>query len=106
MTIQDIFIGNLKNYRKLRKLSQLKLAENCNSSQTYIAEIEVGKKFPSLDMIEKIAAALEIESYYLFQNTPLKTDIVTLTELRLAPSQKREIIGKIQGAVAKIIEGY
>jgi len=100
MTFQEIFITNLKDYRKLLKISQAKLAELCDSSQAYIAEIEVGKKFPSPDMIEKIASALKVESYRLFQNKAEK-DISILT-----PLQKQEIISKINDATFKIINNY
>jgi len=100
MTFQELFITNLKDYRKLLKISQAKLAEICDSSQAYIAEIEVGKKFPSPDMIEKIASALEVESYRLFQNKAEK-DVRTLT-----PLQKQEIISKINEAAFKIINTY
>jgi len=100
MTFQELFITNLKDYRKLLKISQAKLAEICDSSQAYIAEIEVGKKFPSPDMIEKIASALEVESYRLFQNKAEK-DVRTLT-----PLQKQEIISKINEATFKVINNY
>jgi len=100
MTFQELFITNLKDFRKVLKISQAKLAELCDSSQAYIAEIEVGKKFPSPDMIEKIASALEVESYRLFQNNA-SSDTKTLT-----PLQKQEIIGKIQEAAFKIINLY
>jgi transcriptional regulator with XRE-family HTH domain len=100
MTFQELFITNLKDFRKLLKMSQAKLAEICDSSQAYIAEIEVGKKFPSPDMIEKIASALEIESYRLFQNNT-STDYKTLT-----PLQKQEIINLLNKATTKIINDY
>jgi transcriptional regulator with XRE-family HTH domain len=103
MTIQNLFIANLKDYRKLRKISQLKLAEQCNSSQTYIAEIEVGKKFPSPDMIERIASALNIESHYLFKDESVK---VGAANRQLTPSQREEMINKIYSAVTKIIQQY
>jgi transcriptional regulator with XRE-family HTH domain len=90
----------LKDFRKSRKISQARLAEICESSQAYIAEIEVGKKFPSPDMIEKIASALDVESYCLFQNN-VTADIRILT-----PLQKQEIIGKIHEAASKIINHY
>jgi len=44
----------------------MKLAEYCHTSPTYIGEIEVGKKFPSMDMIEKIAVILKIQPYLFF----------------------------------------
>ena len=96
MTFQELFIVNLKDFRKSYKISQAKLAELCGSSQAYIAEIEVGKKFPSPDMIEKIASAFNIESYCLFQNNAA-IDIRTLT-----PLKRQEIIEKI----TKIINHY
>jgi transcriptional regulator with XRE-family HTH domain len=100
MTFQELFVKNLKDFRKLRKISQAKLAEICDSSQAYIAEIEVGKKFPSPVMIEKIASALEIESYRLFQNNA-EADIRILT-----PLQKQEIINMLHKATSKIINDY
>jgi len=100
MTFQELFIINLKDFRKTRKISQSKLAELCDSSQAYIAEIEVGKKFPSPDMIERIASALDVESYYLFQNNTI-TDIRSLT-----PLQRQELVGKISEATLKIVNQY
>jgi len=46
----------------------MKLAEYCNTSPTYIGEIEVGKKFLSMDMIEKISTILRIKPYHFFIN--------------------------------------
>jgi len=100
MTFQELFITNLKDFRKSQKISQAKLAEMCASSQAYIAEIEVGKKFPSPDMIERIASALDVESYYLFQNTT-KMDGRVLT-----PLQREEIANKIRDFTIKTISQY
>ena len=100
MTFQELFIINLKDFRKLRKISQAKLAELCGSSQAYIAEIEVGKKFPSPDMIERIASALDIESYCLFQNTAIEGCRV------LTPLQRQEIASKIYDFATKIVNQY
>lgn len=94
---------NLKDYRKLRKISQLELAELCESSQAYIAEIEVGKKFPSPNMIERIASSLNIESYRLFQNEPMKTDD---KDRQLSPLQRQEIADQLHAAALKIISQY
>ena len=100
MTFQELFIINLKNLRKMRKISQVKLADMCDSTQAYIAEIEVGKKFPSPDMIERIAAALNIESYCLFQNKVFSQD------KSLTPVQRHEIANQIYTAATKIIDQY
>ena len=68
MTLKQIFIKNLKNFRKNEGLSQMQLAEYCGISLGYIAEIEIGKKFPSIGIIEKIAVILKIEAYLLFKS--------------------------------------
>jgi len=100
MTFQELFIINLKDFRKMHKISQAKLAEMCESSQAYIAEIEVGKKFPSPDMIEKIASAFDIESYCLFQNTTTSHNRI------LTPSQRKEISSKVFDFITKTINEY
>ncbi|MDR0457319.1 MAG: helix-turn-helix domain-containing protein [Treponema sp.] len=100
MTFQELFIANLKDFRKTHRISQLKLAELCGSSQAYIAEIEVGKKFPSPDMIERIASALDLESYRLFQNKTIG-DSQALT-----PLQRQEIADKMFDSAIKIINQY
>ena len=42
------------------------LAARCDSSHNYIAEIEAGRRFPSVEKIETLAAALRIDPYVLF----------------------------------------
>ncbi|MDR3123446.1 MAG: helix-turn-helix transcriptional regulator [Treponema sp.] len=66
MTLQQTFISNLKKFRKERKLSQMVLAELCDTSGNYIGEIEMGRRIPSFEKIEKIASALRVSSYELF----------------------------------------
>jgi transcriptional regulator with XRE-family HTH domain len=66
MSLQQIFISNLKKFRKERKVSQMVLAELCGTSGNYIGEIEMGRRIPSFEKIEKIASALQISSHELF----------------------------------------
>lgn len=56
---------NLKKYRKKRGYSQQVLAEKCDVSVGYISEIEIGRKFPSHTLFDKLAAAMEIKPYQL-----------------------------------------
>jgi transcriptional regulator with XRE-family HTH domain len=67
MTLKQTFIKNLKDFRTKEGLSQMQLAEYCGISTVYVAEIETGKKFPSIGIIEKIAFTLKIEPYLLFK---------------------------------------
>ncbi len=69
--IRDILANNIKENRKKLGFSQAKLAEKAETSTQYIAMIEVCRKFPTPEMMERIASALEIETYELFKVQPL-----------------------------------
>jgi len=98
MTLKQIFIRNLKEFRKRGGISQMKLAVNCDISPGYIGEIESGRKFPSPEMIEKIANVLRIEPYLFFKN--LKNDSQIFDEekqlLNLPYKVKKKIKAKIE----------
>ena len=66
MDILKIFGSNLRKYRKLKCLSQEKLAEIAGLHRTYISDIERFKRSISLENIQKISEALKIEAYKLF----------------------------------------
>lgn len=57
---------NIKFYRAGAGLSQAALAEASNVSTTYIGEIELGRKNPSLITLVAIANTLEVDVYRLF----------------------------------------
>lgn len=65
--VQKCLALNIKKFRKEQNITQEQLAERAKSSTTYIGTIEIGKKFPSPQMIERIAAALNVDSLQLFQ---------------------------------------
>jgi transcriptional regulator with XRE-family HTH domain len=56
----------MKERRRILDISQVKLAERVSTSTHYIGQIEQENKFPSPEMLERIAAALEIDSPQLF----------------------------------------
>ncbi|MBO0539041.1 XRE family transcriptional regulator [Clostridium botulinum] len=60
---------NLKKIREEKNISQSKLAILADISRSYVSEIEAGKKTPSLDVLEKIAEALEVCVALLLINT-------------------------------------
>jgi len=66
MDMMKVFVFNLKKYRKKRRISQRKLAEILNTSTSYIGEIEINNKCPSMEMVARIAKALNIEPFRLF----------------------------------------
>jgi transcriptional regulator with XRE-family HTH domain len=64
--IRDVLAKNMKAYRNALGLSQAKLAERVDTSTHYIGMIETKNNFPSPEMLERIAAALGIDTLDLF----------------------------------------
>jgi transcriptional regulator with XRE-family HTH domain len=69
--LRALLAKNIKAYRRELKLSQAKLAEKAGTATHYIAMIEGSKNFPSPEMIERIALALNKDSLDLFAIAPL-----------------------------------
>ncbi len=65
--IKTVISENIKLLRKKLGWSQEFLAEKTGVSAPYITQIEVGKRAPSLDIIEKLATALQVEYKVLFE---------------------------------------
>jgi transcriptional regulator with XRE-family HTH domain len=64
--IRDILAGNIKENRRKCGYSQEKLAEKAGISTPFVAMIEVSRKFPTPDVLDRIAGALNIKTYQLF----------------------------------------
>jgi len=73
MEMMKVFVLNLKKYRKKKGISQMKLAEMVDTSTSYIGEIEINSRVPSLAMVERIAKALKIEPFRLFLDNKGRT---------------------------------
>jgi len=64
--IRAVLAANLKRHRQDRGWSQAKLAEKTETSTYYIGMLETKSKFPSSEMIHKLAKALGIDPTELF----------------------------------------
>ena len=64
--IREVLAKNIKAYRSALGLTQANLAEKVNTSTHYIGMIETQKNYPSPEMLERIAAALRIDTVDLF----------------------------------------
>jgi transcriptional regulator with XRE-family HTH domain len=104
MDLRHLFVENLKFYRKKEGLSQMALAERCGASLGYIAEIEFGRKFPSVEMVEKIARSLKVEPYQFFKDETSEEDRERRETTRLLqglPDRvKREIAAQLLSAIS------
>lgn len=66
--------SNIKYYRIKKGISQAKLAEMANMATNYLGLLENGKKFPSAEMLERIASALGKDPTDLFVLEPIEQD--------------------------------
>ena len=66
MDIIKVFGKNVKKYHKAMKMSQEEFANKCGLHRTYISAIECCRRSISLENIQRIAEALEVETYKLF----------------------------------------
>lgn len=73
MDIVKLFGNNLKRYRTAQNISQEAFAEKCGMHRTYISAIECYRRSISLENIQRIADALEIDAYKLLLETQEET---------------------------------
>lgn len=66
MDIVKVFGNNLRKYRMAQGMSQEAFADKCGMHRTYISAIDCYRRSISLENIQRIADALEIEAYKLF----------------------------------------
>ena len=100
--IQQCLAQNLKKLRKLKNLTQEQLASAAGTSTNYIGTIEIGKRFSSPQMIEKLANALQIDSPMLF----LPEHVIDKTEKneQISSACKKELKKTLLEHVAQAIE--
>ena len=77
----------------------MELAELCDISPNYVGQIEIGRRFPSLKLIEKISHVLEVEPYRFFisetgENLNELDEMVKLLA-KLPEKQRLEVINRI-----------
>jgi transcriptional regulator with XRE-family HTH domain len=89
-SLRTVLAQNMKEQRRILGITQAQLAERVNTSTNYIALIESEKRFPKPEMLERIAAALEIEPPDLFT-----AEIRPLAEAEMLVKAQKQILGDI-----------
>ena len=80
MSLKEVFINNLKFYRKQKGMTQNDLTLAIDKSYNYINSVEQGKLIPSFDVIEKICEVLEIKASWLFDEKASPENIKTFSK--------------------------
>ena len=94
---------NIKRFRSRRNWSQANLAEHSGLSIVYLSYIERGNKWPYLDTLVKLAAALGVEVYELIKpEEALSADTASILgkyieETRAIIAKSLESMGKQTG---------
>ena len=70
MRIRELFAVNLRRLRNERGLSQEDLADMADIHRTYVSLLERCRYAASIDMIEKLATALQVEPADLLKRLP------------------------------------
>jgi transcriptional regulator with XRE-family HTH domain len=84
MELQALFGSRVRSIREAAKLSRETVAERAKISANYLGEIERGEKRPKLDMIGRIADALEVSPPVLFDYEAEEVDRnILLSKLQL-----------------------
>jgi transcriptional regulator with XRE-family HTH domain len=94
--VRILLAKSIKRYREICGISQMELAEKIGCSPTLIGKIEIMKRFPSADNLNRIAEALKVEPSELF----LKTDeSKALNTLKSQQERKHILKNKILKAI-------
>ena len=97
-SLKKLLAFNMKEHRRILGISQATLAERINTSTQYIAMIELERKTPTLDMLERIAAGLQIDPPELFSMRQVPS--ASLRKLQ------KSVLGDIETAVSEIISKH
>ena len=105
-TTKKLLGCRIKELRKLRKLSQEELAEKVDIDPKHLSRIEVGRSFPSLDTLERLANVLsmELKDFFEFSHeTPSPQELKkTLNSLLKETDEERlRLLVKIVRAVVR-----
>jgi transcriptional regulator with XRE-family HTH domain len=75
-SLRALLAHNMKEQRRILGITQAQLAEKIGTSTHYIGQIELGNKFPTPEMLERIATALEIDSPQLFSMNSFPIEVI------------------------------
>ena len=68
MSLRQTVAKNLKRLRRERGISQEELADKAEINRNYVGMIERSENAASVDMLEKLAEALEAEPFEFFSD--------------------------------------
>jgi len=103
-TTKKLLGERIKELRKAKKLSQDKLSEQIGIDPKHLSRIEVGNSYPSLNTLEKIAIALnvEIKEFFEFEHLSGRKDLIN-NAVKLLKDTDEERIKLISKVIRTIV---
>jgi len=95
---RQLLAKNMKKYRELSGISQMALAEKVGCSITFIGNIEINRRFPSPNNINRIAKALNVKVSDLFAEQE--------PESMKKMTSKKELKSKLERLMNKAIDEH
>ena len=99
-SLRALLAHNIKEQRRILGITQSKLAERVETSTHYIGQIELGNKFPTPEMLERIAAALEIDSPQLFSMNSFPIEAIRQFQEGLLSDVETAVVDAITSRLA------
>jgi transcriptional regulator with XRE-family HTH domain len=102
--IRDILANNIKENRRKCGFSQEKLAEKAGISIPFVAMIEVSRKFPTPDVLDRIAGALNIKTYQLFSVPVSPAEAMERLHASIVKDINQVVTEAVERVIPKAIE--
>jgi transcriptional regulator with XRE-family HTH domain len=83
----------IKELRKAKKLSQFQLAEIIETDSKHLCRVENGGSYPSIDLLEKIATALnlELKEFFVFSHFQSKDSVIEEVDNLMKNSDEQQL---------------
>lgn len=91
--------GRLKFFREQKGFTVNRLANQAGISQSYVRDIELGNKNPTVDLLKTLCEALDITLKDFFNDETLKTidqNRALQAVYRLTPQQQERLLDFLQ----------
>jgi transcriptional regulator with XRE-family HTH domain len=99
--IREVLASNLKEYRRKCGFSQDNLAERAEISTQYLATVETCRKFPTPEVLERLAKALGLEPYQLFSVSAAPEEALERLHRSIVDDVERVVGEAVERAVSE-----
>jgi len=97
---RSLLAKNMKRYRELLGLSQMALAGRIGCSTTLIGNIEIKKRFPSAENLDRIAQALNVSPADLFA----EKESASIKTIKVTQDLKSQLKTKVLAAIDEVLD--